>query len=103
MAVYLVDGALVTIGSARRFYHLKRLACLAAGEDGMAGVWRWKQDHQPVSAPFPPGFPYANELIASGYFSLDDLVGVTAAELSQSLPPHIVSATVALLPAPIGV
>ncbi len=68
------------MGSARRYYLHKHQAA-AARDDGLAGVWAAKQ--QVGGTALPTHFPHRSALNDRGYVALEDLDGVTAAELMR--------------------
>lgn len=73
------------VGSARRYFLLKRLAALKERLPALAGVWRWRQEQEPAT-PLPAGFPFAELLTAAGYTAEEDLQGADADELLQAIP-----------------
>lgn len=73
------------VGSARRYFLLKRHAALSEQSPTLAGVWRWRQEQEPAT-PLPAGFPFAELLAAAGYTAEEDLRGADADELLLAIP-----------------
>lgn len=65
------------IPTARRFYLLLRRN---AWDEGIAAVWRAKQEAQPGTV-LPDPFPARASLAAAGYTTVEDLAGATEDEL----------------------
>lgn len=71
---------MATLKTARRFYLRQRVVAMALGDPDIAGVWRWKQEHQPGTA-LPADFPLLTRLATAGYTTIQDLDGADEAEL----------------------
>lgn len=69
-----------TIKSHRRYCLLKRRYNLLCGEEGLAAVWRAKQEAVPSTA-LPSTFPALSTLAASGYTTKADIDGADQDEL----------------------
>ncbi len=84
------------VPSPRRYYLLKRLEAVRAGDQPIDGVWRSKQEAQPGAA-LPATFPFRSQLVAVGYATAEDLDGATVDELVEhtALPSRDAAAVVA--------
>jgi hypothetical protein len=71
-----------TIGSARRYYLLKRQAAETLSDNGLAMVWRHKQESEP-GEDLPTGFPSLSVLQEAGYSTVEDLTGAGTDELVE--------------------
>jgi hypothetical protein len=69
-----------TVKSYRRYCLLKRRYNLLYGDEGLAAVWRAKQEAVPSTA-LPPTFPALTKLTAAGYTTKADLDGADQDEL----------------------
>lgn len=70
------------INSIRRYYLGERLNALFMGEEGLAAVWRYKQESIPGS-PLPSDFPFSAELAKRGYTTVEDVWGADSRELQM--------------------
>lgn len=68
------------VKTARRMYLLKSQALSDVGQDGLAGLYRYKQEQQ-VSPELPADFPLRAELVAARYSTTADVDGADVAEL----------------------
>jgi hypothetical protein len=72
----------VALKTARRLYLRKAQFYYDMWEEGLAAVWRAKQDAQP-GTPLPTDFPSRSKLAAARYTMVEDIDGADAVELAR--------------------
>jgi len=72
------SGDMRRVPTPRRYFLLARQN---AWDEGVAAVWRAKQEAQPGTA-LPESFPARAALAAAGYTTVEDLDGANESELS---------------------